>query len=423
MPKDFFKEKITLEEWFNTWPKNKGCSEEVRNFLTAPVNKKIFEITLKLQGQIRGIGKHAGGVVITQGKCWEDIPVNVTKGAGESEVSIVTAFQEADKSGKDLSPLGILKLDRLNLSTLNIIKDTIKLVKDKKSIDIKDQVDYVDLNNPKLYEELQLGLNHGVFQFESPGMTTLIKKMKTDTFEELVACNALYRPGPMNIGAHYEYANNKFDPEGIEYPHESFKSILEETNGVLVFQEQLMFAASKIGAMNLGEGDMLRRAMDKASKIIDKEVRGEKLEEEEKNNKSYKSFLLYWNQFLDGAEKKNGYKKEEIDKIKGYLIKYLGYSFNKCLTENHKIISEERGEIDLLDVKEGEKVLSYNTKTKKNEYNRVKKVHHNGKKKVYKIKTSSGKVLECTLDHKIMTEEGMKTLKEIIDKKLKIKIQ
>jgi len=417
MPDMFAKYDGNLKDWIEEWPKNPECSERVRAWLTDPNNETIFKQTLKLQGQIRGIGQHAAGVVITPDKCWNYLPTNIIP----SKKSIVTAYQESDGSGKDLSALGILKLDRLKLSTLNVIEQAINIVKDTVGEDIRTKVDYVDLDDKNLFKELRLGLNHGIFQFESAGMNSLIRGMKLEKFEELVAANALYRPGPMGIGAHNEYIKNKFNPNNIKLVHPALEPILAETNGVLVFQEQLMFIANSIGGMELGEGDMLRRAMDKASKIIAKNSSGEELSEKDKNNKNWKMFQQYWGQFLKGAEEK-GYKVDEIDKIKDWIIQYLGYSFNKCLSENHKVISEERGEIDLLDAKVGEKVLGHNPATGEDEYNSVKDIHHNGKKKVYRIKTTSGKVLECTLDHKIMTDSGMKTLQEIVDSKLKIKI-
>lgn len=408
----------TLRHWFETWPDKKECSPEVRAWIRNPKNAEMIETALQLHGNIRGIGQHAAGIVITPGLSWNYIPTNVIA----SNENIVTAFQEADKSGKDLSALGILKLDRLKLETLNVIKDAIDIIKRTKGVDITDKVDYVDLEDPNLFMELRLGLNHGIFQFESHGMNNLIRGIGVEKFDELVACNALYRPGPMGIGAHEEFIRNKFNPEKIKLVHPALEPILRETNGVLVFQEQLMFIADKIGGMGLGKGDMLRRYMDKASKIISRNSAGEKLTEEEENNRNWKGFQQYWNMFLEGAAAQ-GYNTQEVDKIKDWVIQYLGYSFNKCLTENHKIISEERGEINMLDVNIGERVLGYNPEIGEDEFSLVKDIHHNGKKKVYKIKTKSGKVLECTEDHKIMTEVGMKTLKEIKENKLKVKIK
>lgn len=331
---DWKKVDYTLKDWFEQWPKEKECSPEVRAWLLDPNNKKILNQTLKLQGQIRGIGQHAAGVVITPSECWNDVPTNIIA----SNKSVVTAFQEADGSGKDLSALGILKLDRLKLETLNVIKEAIKIVKKHKGIDITDKIDHIDLDDKNLYSELRLGLNHGIFQFESGGMNALIKGISVENFTELVAANALYRPGPMGIGAHEDYVKNKFNPKGIKYIHPILESILGESNGVLIFQEQVMFIANKMGGMSLGEGDLLRRYMDKAAKLIDKESKGETLTEEEFKSDKYQTFLKYWVKFLDGALK-NGYSQEIIDLIKAWMIKYLGYSFNKSHCVSYSYIA------------------------------------------------------------------------------------
>ena len=420
MPMNFEKEKTTLEEWFKNYPEDPKCSEITREFLTDPKNKNVLEYTLKLQGQIRGIGQHAAGIVITPGKSWDYIPSNAILKEGGNESAVVTAFQEADKSGKDLSALGILKLDRLKLETLNIIKDAIEIIKAFKGKDISNEINYIDLSDNNLFDEIRLGLNHGIFQFESPGMNALIKSIQVDSFMDVVACNALYRPGPMSIGAHTEYKNNKFNPKEIKYIHPSLEPILGETRGVMIYQEQLMFIASRIGGMSLGNGDNLRRGMDKAGHMIAKEASGVALTEDEKESKDYQYFLKYWNMFLDGAIK-NGLKPEELEDIKKYVIKYLGYSFNKCLTKNHMVKTETRGEVYLLDVVIGEKILGYNLSTRRDEYNVVKDIHRNGIKKVYRVQMDSGKYIECTMDHKIMTMTGMKTLKEIVEQKVKIK--
>jgi DNA polymerase III subunit alpha len=311
---------ITLEEWFETWPENPECSERVRNWLTDPANDEVKKLTLKLQGQVRNWGKHAAGIVITPGPVWESIPVNITKGV------VVSAFQESSVS-KDLSALGILKLDRLKLETLNVLKDAIKLVKKRKGIDIQEKVDYVDLNDSNLYEEIMIGNNRGIFQFESDGMNSLIKGIRVERFEELVAANALYRPGPMGIGAHEEYIKNKLRPDKTEYAHPLLRPILEKTNGVLIYQEQLMFIAKEIGGLSLGEGDNLRKYMDAAGKTISKQLIGEKLTEAEENNKSYKGYKDLWKKFISGAKKK-GISEKDVQKIEEWLVKYLGYSFN-----------------------------------------------------------------------------------------------
>jgi len=311
---------ISLEEWFETWPNSPECSERVKQWLTNPDNEEILRLTLKLQGQIRNVGKHAAGIVITPGPIWESMPVNISKG------QIVSGFQESG-SGKNLSDLGILKLDRLKLETLNVIKDAIKLIKETRGIDIQEQVDYVNLEDPNLFLELMLGNNQGVFQFESEGMNALIRGIKVETFNELVAANALYRPGPMGIGAHEEFIRNKFNPNLRTYAHDSLAPLLADTNGVLIFQEQLMFIANNLAGMTLGEGDNLRKYMDSAGKIIAKKLRGEQLSEDELKNKNYKGYVELWTKFIEGA-KKQGLSEKEVAAIEDWLIKYLGYSFN-----------------------------------------------------------------------------------------------
>lgn len=403
---------ISLEDWFKTWPNDPECSEQVKSWLTNPNNQEIIQLTLKLQGQIRGFGKHAAGITIFPSEVWNHIPINISKG------QILTGFMESGSS-KDLSELGYLKLDRLKLETLNVIKDAIKLVKEHKNIDIQEKVDYIDIYDENLYKEILIGENQGIFQFESSGMNNLLRGIKVNKFDELVASSALYRPGPMGVNAHTEYIENKFAPDKIKYVHESLKPILEKTNGVLIYQEQLMQIANQIAGLSLGNGDGLRKYMDSASKIIGKNLRGETLSENELSNKNYKAYLELWAKFIEGA-KNSGISERDVKNIEEWLIKYLGYSFNKCLSKNHTVCSKTRGKTKLLRVKIGEEILCYNPTTRCNEYNKVLKIHRNGLKQLYKVITKSGKIIECTLDHKILTKKGMLPLKDIFEQDIKI---
>ncbi len=316
---------MSLEKWFETHPQSPDCSELVKNWILNPSNKEIINLSLKLQGQLRGLGKHAAGIVITPGPIWELMPVNICKG------QIVSGFQE-NGIVKDVSLIGGLKLDRLKLETLNVIKDALKYIRQRHGDEIADKtirdIKYIHYNHDSnLFDELRLG-NKGIFQFDSDGMGNLIKAMRVESLSELTAANALYRPGPMEIGAHEEFVKNKFDPKNRQYAHPALAPLLEETNGVLIYQEQLMFIANKIGGMTLGEGDNLRKAMDGAGKIIKKTLNGEPLSPSEENDKSYKSYKELWAKFIDGA-KKSGLSDEDVLKIETWLAKYLGYSFNK----------------------------------------------------------------------------------------------
>ncbi len=404
----------TLEEWIEKYKKDEYSNQRVINWLNKTETQDIIKNTLKLQGNVRSLGKHAAGVIITPSPIWNYIPVNIVSG------EIVSGFQESG-SGKDLSDLGILKLDRLNLTTLNIIKQAIKNVKQTKGIDISSDVKFLDIENPDLFKELKMGSNSGVFQFESDGITNLAKNIDVENFDEVVATTSLYRPGPMGVNAHTDYIKNKFHPDQIEYVNDKLAPLLKNTKGVLIYQEQLMFIAKEVGGMTLGEGDNLRKVMDKASKIIGRASAGEELSEKEKNDKNYKEYLKLWEKFKEGA-KNLGYEDSEIKDIEAWLVKYLGYSFNKCLTKNHVVESKKRGLINILDVEIGEDILGFNEEKKEKEFFKVKHIYKNGIKKVFKIKTKTGKFLECTLDHKIMTPIGMKTLKEIFEKKLQVLI-
>jgi DNA polymerase III alpha subunit len=408
----------SLEEWFIQWPNNALCSERVRTWILHGDNKEIIDNTLKLQGQLRNLGKHAAGIVITPGPIWESMPVNICKG------QIVSGFQESGNA-KDLSSIGILKLDRLKLETLNVIKDCLKYIRERHGDEIGDkvqlEVDYVNLEDKNLFEELRLGFNQGIFQFESEGMNAMLKAMKCENFDELVAANALYRPGPMGIKAHEEFIKNKFEPKKRTYAHDILIPLLEETNGVLIYQEQLMFIANQIGGMSLGEGDNLRKAMDGAGKIISKKLEGKELTEDEENNKNYKSYKELWRKFIDGAIAK-GLSVEDVEKIESWLIKYLGYSFNKCLSFDTIVIDKIKGQISITEIKKGDQIKSYNPINKTDEYNQVLEVYYNGKKEIWKLETESGTSLKCTLDHKLLTEKGMLKLAEIIEKGFKVKV-
>ena len=309
----------SLQEWIDNYTKSTTSDQTVVSWLTNPDIKPVIDNTIKLQGQIRSLGKHAAGVIITPSPIWYNIPVNMVSG------EIVSGFQESG-SGKDLSELGILKLDRLNLTTLNIIKQTIQYVKERTGKDITQEVDFLNIEDPGLFEELKTSSNSGVFQFESDGITQLAKSIDVDCFDEVVATTSLYRPGPMGVQAHTDYIKNKKNPTEIKYVNEKLAPLLKNTKGVLIYQEQLMFIANVIGGMTLGEGDNLRKVMDKASKIISKSHTGE-LTDKEKEDKNYKEYLKLWDKFKLGAQTK-GFSETEVKDIESWLVEYLGYSFN-----------------------------------------------------------------------------------------------
>ncbi len=264
--------------------KEKKESEEVA---------KVLEIAEKLEGSVRQTGIHACGVIIGKDDLSEYIPLMKT----EDAVLNVTQFE-----GPDAEACGMLKMDFLGLKTLSIIKQAVNLAKKKNpNLDI----DNIPFNDKETYKLFSQGNTIGIFQFESEGMRRYLKQLKPDRFEDLIAMNALYRPGPMEYIPNY--INRKFGKEKITYTIPEMEGILKETYGITVYQEQVMLLSQKLAGFSKGQADKLRKAMGKKKKDI-----MEKLKED----------------FMSGAMK-NGHKKEILEKIWNDWEAFAQYAFNK----------------------------------------------------------------------------------------------
>ena len=214
-----------------------------------PNIKKLFEISLNLEGLYRHASTHAAGIVISDKPLEEIVPLYKDP---KSEIP-VTQF-----SMKYIEKIGLIKFDFLGLKTLTVISEACKYLKER-SIDIK--IDQIPLDNVETYKLLKNGDTTGVFQLEGQGMRETLKKVIPDRFEDIIAVVSLYRPGPMdNIPT---YINRKQKKESYSYLHPSLKNILEETYGIMVYQEQVMLIAQKIAGFSLAKADLLRRAMGK----------------------------------------------------------------------------------------------------------------------------------------------------------------
>ena len=212
--------------------------------------KRIIDLALKLEGSIRNTGVHAAGLIICGDSLTDHIPVCTPK---DSEM-ITTQY-----SMKPVESVGMLKIDFLGLKTLTSIQKTVDAIKKGKGIDI----DWVNLplEDKSTFDLLNQGKTSGVFQLESTGMQELAKQLHIDRFEEIIAAGALYRPGPMEMIP--SFINRKHGREAIELDHPWMETIIQETYGIMVYQEQVMQIASKLAGYSLGEGDVLRRAMGK----------------------------------------------------------------------------------------------------------------------------------------------------------------
>ena len=218
---------------------------------------EIMEMAYKLEGIVRNVGKHAGGVVIAPSKLTDFVPL-YTEELGGSLVS------QYDKD--DVERAGLVKFDFLGLKTLTIIDWTVQDINAQRARNDDDQVldiDRIDLTDPATYGLLRKAETTAVFQLESRGMKELITKLKPDRIDDIIALVAIFRPGPLQSGADADYINRKHKREPVVYPHEKLEIVLEGTYGVVLYQEQVMQIAQELAGFSLGQADLLRRAMGK----------------------------------------------------------------------------------------------------------------------------------------------------------------
>jgi len=265
--------------------------------------KKLYDISLHLEGLPRHISVHAAGVVMSKYDIDETIPLY------KNQLGMyVSAFS------KDyLEQLGLLKMDFLGISNLTLIDEVINNIRKDTNLNITFQ--NIPMNDTKTFELFKSGETDGIFQFESPGMIKFLKKLKAKNFEDIYAAISLYRPGPMESIP--EYLKRRAGNIKIDYLHENLKDILKETYGIIIYQEQIMQIACTMAGYTLGEADILRRAMSKKKESI-------LLKEKEK--------------FLSGSIN-NGYDEETALKIYNLILKFANYGFNKSHAVAYSVIA------------------------------------------------------------------------------------
>lgn len=255
----------------------------------------LLSVALKLEGQVRHPSIHAAGIVIAPKPLVEFMPLyQSVKG------EITTQFPM-----EDIEALGLLKMDLLGLRNLTVIRDTMKLVeKDTgQKIDLKN----ISLDDKETFNVFKSGNTDGVFQFESPGMKDLLRNFKPETFRDLIALNALYRPGPLKSGMTDEFIKRKNHPERVSYECPELEPILKETKGIIVYQEQVMRIATDFAGFSMAEADILRKAMGKKETAMMKAQK---------------------QRFIQGARKK-GISQVKANKIFDQIKYFAGYGFNK----------------------------------------------------------------------------------------------
>ncbi len=256
--------------------------------------QNLIKYAKVLEGMNRNASKHAAGVVITP----DDVSNYVPLANAVSQNDIVTQFNM-----KDIEGAGLLKMDFLGLRTLTIIRDTLELIKKNHGIDL--DIDEIPLDDERTFQLFWKGQTTGIFQFESGPMREYLKKLKPTSLNDLSAMNALYRPGPMEFID--DFIDRKFGVKEVKYLHNVLEPILKETYGVIVYQEQVIQIANKVGGMSLADADILRRAMGK---------------------KDLLAMAQQKSIFVEGAEK-NTIPKKIAEEIFDAIDKFANYGFNK----------------------------------------------------------------------------------------------
>lgn len=272
--------------------------ENVKKLREIYKGKDILANVLKeavvLEGSVRGTGIHAAGIIIAPMDLTEIIPIATSK---ETDL-LITQYD-----GKVIEDAGVIKMDFLGLKTLTIVRDALKLIRQNHGVDI--DIDTIPLDDQKTFELYQRGETNGTFQFESAGMQKYLKDLKPDKFEDLIAMNALYRPGPLEYIPNF--IKRKHGIEKVSYDLPEMEEHLRETYGITVYQEQVMLLSQKLAGFTKGDADTLRKAMGKKQKeVLDK----------------MKS------KFMEGCEK-NGHPVKVCEKIWTDWEAFASYAFNK----------------------------------------------------------------------------------------------
>lgn len=255
---------------------------------------RVLKEAQVLEGSVRGTGVHAAGIIIAPSDLTELMPMATAKDSN----FLLTQYE-----GGVIEDAGVIKMDFLGLKTLTIIKNTLKLIKLNHGLDI--DIEAIDLTDQATFETFQRGETNGIFQFESPGMQKYMKDLKPDKFEDIIAMNALYRPGP--IAYIPNFVERKHGREEITYDLPEMEEILKDTYGITVYQEQVMLLSQKLANFTKGDADVLRKAMGK---------------------KDRKTLDKLKPQFVENA-KKNGHPEDKLEKIWTDWEAFASYAFNK----------------------------------------------------------------------------------------------
>ncbi len=270
-----------------------------------PRVKELIDTSKHLEGLTRHASTHAAGVVISEGPLTNHVPLFKTS---DDQISTGYAMTSLEK-------IGLLKMDFLGLRTLTVIEEALKIINRVNEIDLK--VEDIPMDNAKTYKLLSKSQTMGIFQLESSGMRDLLKKLKPERFEDIVALLALYRPGPIGSGMLYDFMKRKHGEVRVRYDHPLLENILKETYGIIVYQEQVMIIVSSLAGFSLAQADLLRRAIGKKTpEVMDQQRKA----------------------FIEGALR-NKIDRPIAEKIFSLIEHFAGYGFNKSHSAAYAMIS------------------------------------------------------------------------------------
>jgi DNA polymerase III subunit alpha len=268
--------------------------------------KDLIDAAKRLEGLARHASTHAAGVVISPRPLTEFVPLYKST---KDEITTMYPMTDVEK-------IGLLKMDFLALTTLTVIDDTLKTLKQQDGIDL--DMDNLPLDDEKTYKLFSDGLTSGVFQFESSGMKDILRRFKPSSIEHLTALNALYRPGPIGGGMIDDFIKRKHGAKKVEYELPELKQVLAETYGVIVYQEQVMQIANIVAGYSLGEADLLRRAMGK---------------------KKAEEMAAHRQRFVKGAKEKGFADEKKVTRLFDLMEQFAGYGFNKSHSAAYAVLA------------------------------------------------------------------------------------
>lgn len=358
-----------------------------------PEVREVLDFAMKLEGLARNVGTHAAAVVIADKPLTEYVPLCRVSG----KTDIITQW-----SMGDVEAAGLLKMDFLGLRNLTILSKAVEIIQQTTGETI-DPLKF-PLDDKPTFALLCRGETKGIFQLESGGIRDLLQKMKPDHFRDIIATNALYRPGPLEGGMVEDYVAIKHGRKQAEYKHPVLKEVLEETNGIMIYQEQVMRILNRLGGIELAAAYTCIKAISKKKESLIAKNR---------------------EQFLKGSVER-GMKESEASDIWELIIKFAGYGFNKCVVGDTEIIDALTGERTtvktLFDRWEAAWSLGCDAPPfhvhaldpdGKLQVRRVRDVLANGSKPVFRVRTAQGRTLLATDNHPLLTLSGWRNLGEL----------